>query len=120
MVCCCTWNNPLDVRVFVDAVESDDYLKMMTEFLSRVHDRLKTVKAEQDKITVPLPPFTPEQCILDDYRMNIENKVAVIRPERLRPEYRTVYNQLVLATGGPRRPHHHSSKTIMVSGALFN
>jgi len=39
-------------------VESDGYLEMMTEFLSRVHAQIETVKAERDKITVPLPPFT--------------------------------------------------------------
>ena len=32
--------------------------------------------------------------------MRIDNQVVVIRPERLRPEYRTAVNQLVLAKSG--------------------
>jgi len=31
---------------------------------------------------------------------NLENKVVIINPERLRPEYRTADKQLVLVTGG--------------------
>ena len=72
----------------------------MDEFGNRVQAQIDTVKAERDKITIPLSPFTTEQCIPNDYGMNIENKVVVIRPESLRPEYRTADKQLLLATGG--------------------
>lgn len=41
-----------------------------------------------------------ECCIRDDTGESIEDKVAVIRQECLRPEYRTADKQLVLVTGG--------------------
>jgi hypothetical protein len=47
--------------------------------------QLEAVKAERDKITVPLQPFTLEHCIPNDNGQNLENKVVIIRPERLRP-----------------------------------
>lgn len=100
MVCNCTRDNPFGVEQFFEAVGSDDYLEMMTEFTDRVQAQLEAVKAEREKITVPLKPFTLEQCIPNDYGTGIENKVAVIRVESLRPEYRTADNQLVLVTGG--------------------
>jgi hypothetical protein len=100
MVCSCTQDNPLGVDQYFNATGSTDYLEMMTEFISRVTTQIEAIKAERDVISVPLEPFTAEHCAPNDYRESIENKVVVIRPERLRPEYRTVNNQLVLAMGG--------------------
>lgn len=100
MVCNCTWDNPLGIDHYFNAAASADYLEMMTEYISRVAAQLEAVKAERDKITVPLQPFTLEHCIPNDNGQNLENKVVIIRPERLRPEYRTADKQLVLATGG--------------------
>ncbi|WP_061214677.1 hypothetical protein [Syntrophomonas wolfei] len=100
MVCDCTWDNPLGIDHYFNAAGSADYLEMMAEFADRVQAQLEAVKAERDKITVPLSPFTTEHCTPNDYGENIENKVVVIRTERLRPEYRTADKQLVLAVSG--------------------
>lgn len=100
MVCNCTWDNPLGVGCFSEAAGSADYLEMMTEIISRVTSQLEVVKAERDRITVPLQSVTLEHCYPNDYSESIENKVVVIRAECLRPEYRTAEKQLVLATGG--------------------
>jgi hypothetical protein len=100
MVCSCAWDNPLGIDYYFNVVGSADYLEMMAEFTSRIMSQLEAVKAERNKITVPLKPFTLEQYILNDDNQNLENKVAIIRPECLRPEYRTADKQLVLVTGG--------------------
>lgn len=100
MVCNCTWDNPLGIACFSEAAGSADYLEMMEEFITRVTAQLEAVKAERDRIAVPLQPFTLEHCIPNDYEESIENKVVVIRAECLRPEYCTADKQLVLATGG--------------------
>jgi hypothetical protein len=100
MVCNCTWDNPFGIYHYFEAVGSADYLEMMTEYISRMTAQLEAVKTERDKITVPLQPFTLEHCIPKDNGQNLENKVVVIRPERLRPECRTADKQLVLVTGG--------------------
>lgn len=89
MVCNCTWDNPFGIDQYFNAMASADYLEMMTEFTDCVTIQLVAVKADRDRITVPLQLFISEHCTLNDYRENIENKVVVIRPERLRPEYRT-------------------------------
>jgi hypothetical protein len=100
MVCNCTWDNPLGIDHYFNAVGSADYLEMMTEFTCRVTAQLETVKVEKFKITVPLKPFTLEHCIPNNSGHNLENKVVIIRMERLRSEYRTADKQLVLVTGG--------------------
>lgn len=100
LVCNCTWDNPLGLERYSDASASADYLEMMTEFTERVAVQLEKVKSEREKIPTLLKPFTMEHCIPDDYKESIENKVVVLCPESLRPEYRTADRQLVLATGG--------------------
>jgi len=100
MVCDCTWDNPLGIDHYFNAVGSADYLEIITEFTDRVQAQLEAVKAERDKIAVPLSPFTLDHCTPNNYDESIENKVVVIRTERLRPEYRTADNQLMLAVGG--------------------
>ncbi|MCM1565163.1 MAG: hypothetical protein NC238_04220 [Dehalobacter sp.] len=100
IVCNCSWDNPLGVDQYSDAMGSANYLEMMTEFTERVRKQLEAVNAERNKITVPLQPFTLKHCIPSDYKENIENKVVIIRAECLHPEYRTADKQLVLVTGG--------------------
>ena len=98
MVCDCSWDNPLGIDRYEKAVGSSDYFEMMTEFVARAQAQLEAVKAE--RVETPIPLFTKEHCKQNDYSQSIENKVVVIRPECLLPEYRTAVKQLVLATGG--------------------
>ena len=100
MVCYCTWDNPLNIENFFEGVGGDDYIEMMTEFVNRVQGQILQVTADRANITVPNACFTQEQCIPLDSHMSLENKVAVIRPSSLRPEYHTGDKQLVLITGG--------------------
>jgi len=100
MVCNCTWDNPLGIGCFSEAEGSADYLEMMEEFIARVSAQLEAVRAERNRLNIPLETLTIEHCVANDYRESIENKVVVIRPECLRPEYCTADKQLVLATGG--------------------
>lgn len=100
MVCYCNRNNPLGMEDFTDTEGGSDFLEIMTKFSDRVRSQLEAAKAEREKITVPLKPFTLKQCTSVRGDTEIENLVAVIKPESLRPEYRTQDKQLVLVTGG--------------------
>jgi len=100
MVCNCTWDNPLGLEQYSNAAGSADYLETMTEFNSRVTAQLEAAKAERDRITVPLEPFAIEHCIPKGNSQSYENKVVILHPDCLRPEYRTADKQLLLATGG--------------------
>ena len=100
MVCYCNRNNPLGIENLTDAKGSSDYIEIMTEFSDRVRSQLETVKREREKIAIPLEPYTRGQCTPINGDTELENMVAVIKPESLRPEYRTADKQLVLVTGG--------------------
>lgn len=100
MVCYCDRNNSLGVEQFYEAVAGADYMEAMHEFISRVQRELGELQTERANTEVPLTPLTEAQCQPIRGDMRLDNQVVVIRPERLRPEYRTSVNQLVLAQGG--------------------
>lgn len=100
MVCYCTRNNSLGVEQFYAISAGADYLEAMNDYISRVQWELEDLKEERASVKVPLTPLTQSQCQPIREDMRIDNQVVVIRPERLRPEYRTAVNQLVLAQSG--------------------
>jgi len=100
MVCYCTRNNSLGVEQFYATAAGTDYLEAMNDFMSRVQWELDDLKEERASTKMPLSPVTQTQCQPIREDMRIDNQIVVIRPERLRPEYRTAINQLVLALSG--------------------
>jgi len=100
MVCTCTRNNSLGVEQFYAISAGADYLEAVHDFISRVQWELEDLKEERATVLVPLTPLTQAQCQPIREDMRIDNQVVAIRPERLRPEYRTAVNQLVLAQSG--------------------
>lgn len=100
MVCYCDRNNSLGVEHFYEAVAGADYVEAMRELVSRVQRELEALQDERTNAKVPLALFTEAQCQPIRGDMRIDNEVVIIRPERLRPEYRTSVNQLVMAQGG--------------------
>lgn len=100
LVCDCTYNNPLSAECVSDAVGSDDYLEAMQDFIDRVQEQVRIVKAEQEQFNFDMTPFDINDCIQDDREKNIMGKVVVIKAKVNRYEYRHSAYQLVLATGG--------------------
>ncbi len=78
---------------------SADFTELAEVFAQRLTEQVQKLKTEQEKITVPKTPFTAEQCV-PIKSMDITNKIIVIKPEVLRPEYRMSVNQLYVVTGG--------------------
>lgn len=78
----------------------NDYAEMVEMFADRVKEQCIRVKEERTKVTVPRGKITQDMCLPLDGTMNLTGKVAVIRTDVLRPEYRSAECQLVLVTGG--------------------
>lgn len=77
----------------------DDYAEMMELFAERVKAQCVKLREEQSKITVPREKITDEMCFsISDIDLN--GKIAAVKAEALRPEYRSAENQLVYVTGG--------------------
>ncbi|MCM1235904.1 MAG: hypothetical protein NC489_37915 [Ruminococcus flavefaciens] len=79
---------------------SDDYVEIMELFAGRVKEQCEKVRSEQEKITVPREPITEDMCLSLASDTSLVGKVAAIRMDALRPEYRSAPDQLVYVTGG--------------------
>ncbi|MDR1558993.1 MAG: hypothetical protein LBS84_04690 [Clostridiales bacterium] len=76
------------------------YLAAMEEFIGSIDSQVVAVRAEIDKTDYQAKLFAADQCYPNDYGQSINEKVAVIKAEVLRPEYRRGDRQLVLVNGG--------------------
>lgn len=85
---------------YSECVIGDDYVEMMELFSERVKEQCVKVREEQAKVTVPRGRIVAEICEPDNWSMDLRGKVAVIKTEALRPEYRFAEYQLVYVTGG--------------------
>jgi len=84
-----------------EGVGSNDYLEMMEEFLSRVQGQIDQVRAEREKTSEPQEVLGKEHCLpLYGHDSDLVNRVVIIRPEVLRPEYRNAAHQAFLAVSG--------------------
>ena len=85
---------------YQDCVIGNDYVEIVDLFAQRVKEQCVKVREEQESVTVPREKITKEMCLPLKSSVDLSGKVAVIKPEVLRPEYRSSENQLVLVTGG--------------------
>lgn len=85
---------------YSDGIISDDYVEIVELFAGRVREQCGKVRDEQEKITVPREPVTEDMCLPLAYDASLVGKVAAIREDALRPEYRSAPYQLVYVTGG--------------------
>ena len=99
----------------------DSYPAIVQEYCKRISELAGEVLEEQKTAVqqgIALKPFV--DYVLLSHDDDIENKVVVIKPEVLRREYRTQFNQLVLCTGGfGSHPNSRGSacySTILYSG----
>ena len=84
-----------------EGVGSNDYLEMTEEFLHRVQGQIAQVRADRERTDEPQAALGKECCLpLGGEEPDLHGRVAVIRPETLRPEYRNAANQLIYVAGG--------------------
>lgn len=83
-----------------DCMVSDDYVEIVGIFAERVREQCEKVREEQEKITVPREPITADMCLSLAYDTSLVGKVAAVRSDALKPEYRSAPDQLVYVTGG--------------------
>ncbi len=100
MVCDCTWDNPLSMDVYSDALIGDNYVEIMTEFTSRLREQVQRVDAERARRGVGHIPLTAADCIPGSDRREYAGQVIVLKPESLAAYARTPDHQLFVVTGG--------------------
>jgi len=91
----------LGIEQLFEVLGSDDYLEMMDEFLYRAQIQVDLARTEKDKVPGPQEVFGAAQCLPSDgTEQDFRDRVVVIKPEALRPEYRNAAQQTVLVMGG--------------------
>lgn len=88
------------IASYYDGMVGDDYVEMVELFIERVKEQCIKVREECEKVTVPREKMTKEMCLPFCGNTDLRGKVAVVKAEVLRPEYRSSEHQLVLVTGG--------------------
>ena len=85
---------------YTDCMVADDYVEIVELFAERVKEQCVKIREEQAKVTVPRGSITAEMCLPLKNDDSLEGKVAAVRTDSIRPEYRSAEHQLVLVTGG--------------------
>lgn len=88
---------------YYDAVGSDDFIEAVEIYGQRITEQAEKTRQELNapKIQgIDMKPLTAADCTVIDYKEDIHDKVIVIKPGVLRPEYRKSTCQLKLCTGG--------------------
>ena len=85
---------------YQECMAGDDYAEIMELFADRVKAQCIKVHGEQEKVTVPREKITADRCIPMFRCGDITGKVMAVKPEALRPEYRSAEHQLVYVIGG--------------------
>ena len=98
------------VEYYEEALASDDFLEIAQIFADRLKEQVEKTKDSQDKICEDRKVITSEMCNTDVFGESFIGKVLVLKPEALRPEYRTDVNQLIFCkNGNGASPHGHGS-----------
>lgn len=85
---------------YTDCMVSDDYVEIVELFAERVKAQCVKVREERAKVTVPRELITADMCLPLKGSDSLEGKVAAVRADSIRPEYRSAEHQLILVTGG--------------------
>ena len=85
---------------YTDCMVGNDYVEIVEMFAERVKAQCVKIREEQAKVTVPREVITADMCLPLKNDDSLEGKVAAVRTDSIRPEYRSAEHQLVLVTGG--------------------
>lgn len=97
---CAFCNDNGIIERYVNCVFSDDYLETMKVYVNRIQEQIAVVENELSQAPNPKEVLGNEHCDIINHAVDIKNKIVVIKPNILLPEYRTATQQLVYVTGG--------------------
>jgi hypothetical protein len=81
-------------------IKCDDYLEAVQDFTKRINTETASIRLKRDALNLPAKLFTATDCYPLDRGESIKDRVVVIKPSVLVPEYRRGDVQLVYAVSG--------------------
>ena len=100
LVCFAKNDNPLGLTEYYDIQYAADYVEAMWIFNNYQAALLQELKAERGAYHAPAQTLTAADCIPGSLNEDLKDKIIVIKPEALAPEYRRSERQLKICTGG--------------------
>lgn len=85
---------------YEDCMVCDDYVEAVELFAESIRGQCAKIRSEREEVTVPGGKITAEMCLPLKGDSELREKVAAVRLESLRPEYRSLEHQLVYVYGG--------------------
>ena len=85
---------------YYECVSSNDYIEIAKIYGDRISNEAELFKEEVSKLDIPLDVITEDECTPIKGSDNIQNKIIVINPDVLKPEYQRIDRQLYLALSG--------------------
>lgn len=85
---------------YQEGMAGDDYVEMAELFADRVKEQCGKVREERATVAVERVKITADMCKPMFQCGDIVGKVMAVKPESLRPEYRSVEHQLIYVRGG--------------------
>ena len=101
-MCAFCQNNGL-MAGYTEMMVSKEYPELAKLFGERIAEQAEKTRIDLNgpKIQgIPNAPITADGCEVIGYQHDLRGKIAVIKPEVLRPEYRRATSQLYLCDGG--------------------
>ena len=100
MVCFCKWDNPLGFNEYYNIAVTDDYVEALELYAGGINSFAQIINNERSDYEYPAQKLTAADCIQDSLNENLKDKIIVIKPEVLSPEYRRSERQIKICTGG--------------------
>ena len=96
----CQKLNSLGSPVFLDLEAGNDYLEILGIFLSRLEEQKKAIEKFRAGRKIPQQMLNQSFCRPRGRDESLEEKLVILDPASLAPEYRTADCQLGFAVGG--------------------
>ena len=100
LVCNIRWDNLLGIETGYNKVISDSYLEAMREFTNRTGDLITALETERKESGLPFQTLNETHCVQRRHNTDWTDRLIVIKPQSLAPEYRSAEHQLAICTGG--------------------
>ncbi|WFB59571.1 hypothetical protein [Paenibacillus sp. BR1-192] len=112
LVCYCDQNNLFGIDQYYGAERYGDYLQAMQDFTKLMQWEIEKLQTERSALPEPMGPVPSAHCLPIKGEDELNGKLVVIRPERLRPEFRTADHQVVRVTGGFGASGHSRGRAV--------
>ncbi|MCL2774570.1 MAG: hypothetical protein FWD71_14670, partial [Oscillospiraceae bacterium] len=100
MVCFAKWDNPFNASEYYNITTTADYVEALELYACGIKSFTQIIQNERAEYNSPAQILTAADCIPNGLNDDLTDKVVVIKPEVLAPEYCRSERQIKVALSG--------------------